>query len=242
MNVFLITCMTISLFFSVDAHASDLNQTSKIQYNKTIDIAERLIRLEEGQKMILDLMKARAEAVDKRFESLIGEMNNRFESVDQRFESVDQRFESVDQRFESLIGEINNRFESLTREMNNRFESLTREMNNRFESVDQRFESLIREMNKRFEAIDQRIDQQNLYFIAILGAFVTMFVSIIGFAIWDRKSAAQKLASDKSSQEKTEAMVKQLFDKYQEVLFIMNKLTENKPEMREMMYRANFLQ
>jgi len=188
MNAFLITCMTISLFFSVDAHASDHNQTSKMQYNKTIDIAERLIRIEEGQKMILDLMKARAEAVDKRFESLI------------------------------------------------------REMNNRFESVDQRFESLIREMNKRFEAIDQRIDQQNLYFIAILGAFVTMFVSIIGFAIWDRKSAAQKLASDKSSQEKTEAMVKQLFDKYQEVLFIMNKLTENKPEMREMMYRANFLQ
>jgi len=235
MNAFLITCMTISLFLSVDAHASDLNQTSKSQYNKTIDIAERLIRLEEGQKMILDLMKARAEAVDKRFESLIREMNNRFESL----------IGEMNNRFESLIGEMNNRFESVDQRfesVDQRFESLIREMNNRFESLDQRFESLIREMNKRFEAIDQRIDQQNLYFIAILSAFVTMFVSIIGLAIWDRKSAAQKLASDKSSQEKTEAMVKQLFDKYQEVLFIMNKLTENKPEMREMMYRANFLQ
>jgi tetrahydromethanopterin S-methyltransferase subunit G len=37
----------------------------------------------------------RFEAMDRRFETLLREMNQRFEAVDRRFEAVDRRFEGV---------------------------------------------------------------------------------------------------------------------------------------------------
>ena len=46
---------------------------------------QRRARLEEGQKVII----AQFEAVDKRFDSLIREMNQRFEALDKRIDLID---------------------------------------------------------------------------------------------------------------------------------------------------------
>ncbi len=125
---------------TVKTHAFALEPTegSIPSYQSDIKIAERLTRIEEGQK------------------SIVNEMRTRFKAVDERFESI-------------------------LREMNERFESVLREVRKGFEAVDKRFEAV----DKRFEAVDKRIDQQNTYFLAILA---TMFVAVIGFAIWDRKN------------------------------------------------------
>ena len=49
--------------------------------------------------------------VDKRFDSMKIDMDQRFEKVDQRFEKVDQRFDDMkidmDKRFEQMIASIN---------------------------------------------------------------------------------------------------------------------------------------
>jgi predicted nucleic acid-binding Zn-ribbon protein len=75
----------------------------KIRY---LDILERLTRLEEGQKMIIEIMNKRFEDINKRFEDI----NRRFEDINKRFEDVNKRFEDLNKRFE----DINSRFTMLT--------------------------------------------------------------------------------------------------------------------------------
>jgi chromosome segregation ATPase len=86
------------------------------------EIAERLTRLEEGQKALAQRLEdvnanlnkriddLRAE-MNSRFGELRAEMNQRFEGVDQRFEGVNQRFDSVNQRFD----DVNRRFDDVNR-------------------------------------------------------------------------------------------------------------------------------
>ena len=106
-------------------------------------LLERMVRVEQelrAQRHLMDerfgFMERRFDAVDKRFEEMLGytngrfqEMlgytNGRFEAVDKRFEAVDKRFEAVDKRFEESLEHTNVRFADLTAQMNARFTALT---------------------------------------------------------------------------------------------------------------------
>ena len=78
---------------------------------------ERLIRLEEELKAQRGLMGAHFEAVNKRFEDLIHNMNQRFEAVDKRFEDLihymEKRFEDMNRRFTMLTWLISSLFGAL---------------------------------------------------------------------------------------------------------------------------------
>ncbi|MBF0451824.1 MAG: hypothetical protein HQK75_14060 [Candidatus Magnetomorum sp.] len=210
-----------------------------------LNVIDRLARIEEGQKAIISEMKARFEASDKRFESILREMNQRFEAVDQRFEAVDKRFEAVDKRFESLLREMSQRFDSVDK----RFDSVDK----RIDSLDKRIDSLdkrINSLDKRIDSLDKRIDQLGTYIIAMVGTFITLFLAIIGYAIWDRKTLLAK------SLEKSQEITEQLFyehkqqyhisplnshEKLDQMLSIMKKMSDRFPEMRDMMYAAQLL-
>jgi len=189
----------------------------------SINILDRLARIEEGQKAIISEMKARFEASDKRFEAIIREMNQRFESLNremiQRFEAVDQRFEAVNQRFVT----IDQRFEAL----NKRFEAIDK----RFEDIDKRFEDI----NQRFEDINQRLGILFNFVIAIIGMMVTIFLAIIGYAIWDKKTDIAKKQEPYFSPLNTDQ------NKMNQIIDIMKKMSEQMPEMKKMMHAANLL-
>jgi hypothetical protein len=55
---------------------------------KYIDVLERLARLEEGQKLILEVMNKRFDDINKRFE----DMNKRFEDMNKRFDDINSKF------------------------------------------------------------------------------------------------------------------------------------------------------
>ena len=196
----------------------------------SINILDRLARIEEGQKAIISEMKARFEASDKRFEAIIREMNQRFESLNremiQRFEAVDQRFEAVDQRFVA----IDQRFEAL----NKRFEAIDK----RFEAIDKRFEAIdkrFEDINQRFEDINQRLGILFNFVIAIIGMMVTIFLAIIGYAIWDKKTDIAKKQEPYFSPLNTDQ------NKMNQIIDIMKKMSEQMPEMKKMMHAANLL-
>ena len=92
---------------------------------KELSIIERIVRIEEELKH-LRVLEA------ERHESLLKEMNS-------RFEDINSRFEAMNNRFEALQIDMNTRFEAVQKEMNTRFEVLQREMNTRFEVLDRRF-------------------------------------------------------------------------------------------------------
>ena len=86
-----------------------------------VQLLERMVRVEEELKSQREVMTARFDAMDQRFEDVLDRMDTRFEAVDRRFEdareqinarfaAIDKRFESSDRRFEDLIGYMNKRF------------------------------------------------------------------------------------------------------------------------------------
>ena len=127
------------------------------------------------------------------------------------------RFKAVDQRFETVLMLIN-----------------------------QRFESLQREMDKRFEAVDKRIDQLNNYMIAVFSAFLTIFIALFTYAIWDRKTSLEN-AYKKYAQllqdhnQKEHISIEKAQKKIDIIIKIMKQMSEKFPEMRQMMQTANLL-
>ncbi|MBF0450141.1 MAG: hypothetical protein HQK75_05525 [Candidatus Magnetomorum sp.] len=183
-------------------------QQESQSYQTKFNIVDRLARIEEGQKSIINEMKTR-------FETMQREMN---------------------QRFETMQREMNQRFETMQREMNQRFETMQREMN-------QRFESLSREMDRRFGAADKRIDQLGNYFIGMMSIFISVFLAIIGFAIWDRKTllvkAKQEAEQKMSDHQKSEHLsFMNTQKKLEQVIDVMKRMSEKFPEMRSIMQTA----
>jgi hypothetical protein len=154
------------------------------------------------------------------------------------------RFKSVDERFEAMQRELNSRFEAMQREMNSRFEAMQREM------------------NTRFDAVDKRIDLQGSITIAL---FVS-FLALIGYAIWDRRTAFEKyheqfiqkeiaqtpiVAADQKSnndyfssveeRKNDQSLLINMQEKINQIIAVMEQMSKQSPEMRNMMNTAQLI-
>ena len=72
-----------------------------------IELRERMIRLEEELKSQRDLMKQGFDLMDRRFEAMSAENNQRFEAMDKRFEAMstenNRRFDALAKRIDRLM-------------------------------------------------------------------------------------------------------------------------------------------
>ena len=72
------------------------------------------------------------------------------------------------------------------------------DFNRRFESIDSRFESI----DNRFESIENRFDSLQNLIVALFGSVMALIIALIGYMIWDRKTAQQPLKERISRLEK----------------------------------------
>jgi hypothetical protein len=89
-----------------------------------------------------------------------------------RFEASDRRFESIDLRIGDLIKTMDDRFNTLTRTMDDRFHSAAKASDDRFEALDKRFEDLKGGFNKRFSLLTWMIGAIMAIVVAILGVLL----------------------------------------------------------------------
>ncbi len=132
-----------------------------------------LVRIDERLKQVdkrFDQIDKRFELIEKRFEQI----DKRFELIEKRFQQMDKRFELIEKRIENLRLDINKKIDILRADTNRRLEEFRFDTNKRIDEL--RFDT-----NKHLEFI------QNLL-IAMLGAFVSIVVITIGFALWDRRT------------------------------------------------------
>ncbi len=132
-----------------------------------------LVRIDERLKQVdkrFDQIDKRFELIEKRFEQI----DKRFELIEKRFQQMDKRFELIEKRIENLRLDINKKIDTLRADTNRRLEEF------RFDT-NKRIDELRSDTNKHLEFI------QNLL-IAMLGAFVSIVVITIGFALWDRRT------------------------------------------------------
>lgn len=112
--------------------------------------------------------------------------------------------------------------EEMQKQMDVRFAAMQQQINTRFMAVDKRFEAV----DTRFEDINSRLDQQFNLILGILTAFVTMFVTTISFAIWDRKQAMRPLLEDTQKLSKDVTRLNQLLEALKELGKSDDKLKE----------------
>ncbi|KPA12524.1 conserved hypothetical protein, membrane [Candidatus Magnetomorum sp. HK-1] len=254
-----------------DADLLNMNNSSiiprliRIEESQKNFISNTTTRFEAVDKRFEDIIRAmtqgfeavnkRFEAVDKRFEDIIRAMTQGFEAVDKRFEAVDKRFEAVDKRFE----DANKRFEDIIRAMTQGFETVDKrfgdignrfkDFNNRFEDLNNRFEDLnnrFEDLDKRFDHVQHQITNLNSIYITTVVGFITMFASLFGFAVWDRKTnitAAKETArlEVEEVRKKDGVASNNTFEIVQKILQVMQKMSEQRPEMRSLMQTANLL-
>lgn len=70
--------------------------------DREIDLLERMVRVEEGLKNVIEQMEKGFGYMEKRFEQI----DKRFEQVEKRFEQIDKRFESFETRFNRITAVI----------------------------------------------------------------------------------------------------------------------------------------
>jgi len=87
--------------------------------------------------------------------------------------------------------------------------------------------SLRNEMDARFEAVNAKID----YVYWVLGVIVALIIFMLGFIIWDRRTALDPVKADVIILKKENEKLKSIF------IF----LSETQPQLREMLKNAGIL-
>ena len=121
---------------------------------------------------------------------------------------------------DALRSEMKSGQDALRSEMKSGQDALRSEMNQRFKSIDQRFEAL----EKQYDRI------WNLILVVLAG-----IMGLIGFIIWDRKTATQPL--EKKITELEANLLRDLELRHEQgslptrLMYALRKLAENNPEL-----------
>ncbi len=87
----------------------------------------------------------------------------------------------VEEKLSVLEEKMDTKFEAV----NVKIESLEKRFDKRFEQVDNRFE----QVDNRFDHFDKRMDQQMNLFFWGFGVMITFMFFMLGYIIWDRRTA-----------------------------------------------------
>jgi len=98
--------------------------------------------------------------------------------------------------------------------LDQRFEAMEMQINQRFEAIDQRFETMETQINQRFEGINQQISELKSFMLWGFGILFAGMFSLVGFVLWDRRTALAPAVSKYSAleerEEKLEKVLKEM--------------------------------
>ncbi|NDY73804.1 hypothetical protein DO021_11580 [Desulfobacter hydrogenophilus] len=75
--------------------------------------------------------------------------------------------------------------------LNQRIDDLIYNMDKRFEAMDKRFDSI----DKRFETVDKRFEAMHNMILTLFCSVMALVIALMGYMVWDRKTAQQPLRS-----------------------------------------------
>ncbi len=120
---------------------------------------------------------------------------------------------------EARIGSVEKEMASLRNEMN----SLRNEMN----SLRNEMNSLRNEMDAKFEAINAKID----YMYWVQGVIIALIIFMMGFIMWDRRTAMAPIREDVDKLKTENEKMKQVF----------RFLSDTQPQIREILKKTGIL-
>ncbi len=80
---------------------------------------------------------------------------------------------------------LNQRITDLIHDLDKRFEAIDK----RFDAIDKRFET----NDRRFEVMDRRFESMMNWMLTLFGIVITLILGLLGYMIWDRRTALKPL-------------------------------------------------
>ncbi len=157
------------------------------------EIIEGLSELKQGNRDLNDRMGDLNQSINKRIDDTNNRIDDLTQGVNKRFDDLNQ---SVNKRFDDTnkrIDDTNKRIDDLNQSVNKRFDDLTHSMNLRFSDMQQSINQRLDINDQRFMAIEQRFDGLQNLIVALFGSVMALIIMLIGYMIWDRKTAQQPM-------------------------------------------------
>ncbi len=123
-----------------------------LNQQKRLELLDRVIRLEEGQRQLQEGQKA-----------LIQEMNRRFTEMR---EDSDKRFTEMQEGQKAIIQEMNRRFTEMREDSDKRFTEMQK-------TTDKRFTEMREDTGRRFQFVQ--------WLIVAVGGFLTLVMTLLRF-------------------------------------------------------------
>ena len=214
------------------------------------EIIEGLIRLEEGQKALRQLLNGheqRFTAIDQRFtliERRLANAEQRLTNVEQRLTSVEERLTNVEQRLTSVEERLTNVEQRLT-SVEERLTSLEQRLTGveeRLTSLEQRLtgvEQRLTSVEQGFGRLEQRViglevqiqDLRQLFLWGFGLVFAGLF-ALFGFVVWDRRTALMPALR----------RLDEMLDRQQRMEETLKRYAEKVPELAEELRATGLLQ
>lgn len=116
-------------------------------------------------------------------------MKEGLRAVHQRIDGVDKRIDGLDKRIDGLERSVHQRIEGLERSVNQRIEGLERSVNHRIDGL------------------------QGLMYV-VISAVIAQTIGIIGFVLWDRRTALAPAVRKTKELEEREEMIEKILKEY----------------------------
>ena len=200
------------------------------------EIIEGLIRLEEGQKALRQLLSGheqRFTAIDQRFtliERRLANAEQRLTNVEQRLTSVEERLTNVEQRLTSVEERLTNVEQRLT-SVEERLTSLEQRLTGveqRLTSVEQGFGRL----EQRVIGLEVQIQDLRQLFLWGFGLVFAGLFALFGFVVWDRRTALMPALR----------RLDEMLDRQQRMEETLKRYAEKVPELAEELRATGLLQ
>ncbi len=114
-------------------------------------------------------------------------IDTRLDGLDTRLIRVETRLDGLEGGIQQLRKDMNLQMQQLRKDMNLQMQRLREDMQLQNQHLREDMKQVRTDMNSQFERHFQLI-------LGVLAAFTLMFVSILGFAVWDRRTMVRPFA------------------------------------------------
>ena len=150
-----------------------------------------------------------------------------------RLGSIEGRLQSENSKILAAIDRLEVKIDLLTERMESGF----RQVDQRFEEVYKRFDRV----DERFEQVDKRFEEMLTYMGWMIALFGSMFVAIISFAFWDRRTMIRPFESKTNEMDEKIEKLKNNDKTLQGMLKSLRELAKTDMKLAEILKMHNLL-
>ena len=157
------------------------------------EIIEALAQLREGQKTL----NARIDALDQKIDTEVAGLHQKIDiktaALDQKIEAQGKALNARMDALEARIDALDQKIDTKTAELSARIQALDQKIDTTAAALNEKIDAQGAMMQARFADLQKSMEQSMGYLWAVMVVMLAGIFGLIGFVVWDRKTALKPL-------------------------------------------------